>query len=153
MYRWNGNAWEAKQRIFVAKAVTTASATALTIYPFASEAIKPWIQSLVSNCIAAVATAAGFSYSFTTNGYIKFPSWLGSFIVQWGSATLAYNTPTNIYFPVTFNSACYYANFAANAASNTGTSNYVYSKSASYINLVNGAYGNTCTASWFAVGV
>ena len=36
MLRYNGSAWEVKQRIFVAKAVTTASATTLTIYPLRS---------------------------------------------------------------------------------------------------------------------
>lgn len=38
MYRWNGSAREAKQRVFIAKAVTDASTTTLTIYPFGSRA-------------------------------------------------------------------------------------------------------------------
>lgn len=41
----------------------------------------------------------GFASSFTTNGYIVFPSWLGGFIIQWGSVSLAQNA-TGIATPV-----------------------------------------------------
>lgn len=37
MYRWNGSAWEIKQRVFVAKGVTGASTITLSIYPFGSQ--------------------------------------------------------------------------------------------------------------------
>lgn len=37
MKRYNGSAWEVKQRIFVAKAVTTADATTLTTYPLCAK--------------------------------------------------------------------------------------------------------------------
>ncbi|CUH95865.1 putative membrane protein [Propionispora sp. 2/2-37] len=71
--------------------------------------IRSNIQSLVAGCIAAVATAAGFAYSFgSTNGYIKFPSWLGGLIIQWGQATEELfssgiaTVTTGIAFPSTF---------------------------------------------------
>lgn len=37
MYRWNGSAWEQKQRIFIAKAVAGTSTMALYIYPYRSQ--------------------------------------------------------------------------------------------------------------------
>lgn len=40
----------------------------------------------------------GFALSATTNGYIKLPSWLGGFTIQWGSAT----TGGTVTFPTEF---------------------------------------------------
>jgi hypothetical protein len=55
----------------------------------------------VRNAMAAIATAAGFAASFTSNGYIKLPSWLGGFIAQWG---LSGQTATSIAvsYPISF---------------------------------------------------
>ncbi|MCA7953838.1 hypothetical protein LGM43_26575 [Burkholderia seminalis] len=64
------------------------------------------IQALVSSCIAAVANAAGFSASIGSPGYIKFPSWLGSWIVQWGSTGLTNSSGvSSVSFPLAFPSA------------------------------------------------
>jgi len=42
----------------------------------------------------------GFSISIGENGYIVFPTWLGSLIFQWGSATVS--SPSNHSFPIAF---------------------------------------------------
>ncbi|QOK91585.1 hypothetical protein HF908_08900 [Ralstonia pseudosolanacearum] len=65
------------------------------------------IQSLVSSCISAVATSAGFASSLGTNGYVKFPSWLGGWIFQWGLTSITANTDASINFPISFTSAVY----------------------------------------------
>lgn len=46
----------------------------------------------------------GFYASLTTNGYIVFPQWLGSFIIQWGRYSLAAPTGSSvaITFPIPF---------------------------------------------------
>lgn len=62
-----------------------------------------WIRS----SMGAIATAAGFAYSLTGNGYIKFPSWLAGLIIQWGSVvssgTAAGNATAT--FPIAFPTA------------------------------------------------
>ena len=53
-----------------------------------------------------VATTAwsklGFAYSFTTNGYIKFPNWLGGLIIQWGQSAMTSDDTAIITFPIAF---------------------------------------------------
>lgn len=75
------------------------------------------IQTLVSNCIAAVATAAGFAYSFGASGYIKFPSWLGGWVAQW-IATSSWTSLSAISWPSNFPNNCYAAFPASSDASN-----------------------------------
>lgn len=49
----------------------------------------------------------GFSALLAPNGYIKFPSWLGGWIVQWGHNYMATYTGTLVTFPLTFTSSVF----------------------------------------------
>ena len=69
-----------------------------------TEWIRSRIASLVSGCIASVATQAGFAAVAAVNGYIKLPSWLGNIVLQWGFINT--NTGT-ISFPIPFPSNCW----------------------------------------------
>ncbi len=47
----------------------------------------------------------GFVAQLSGIGYIKFPSWLGGLIVQWGSNTVPINGTLNVTLPITFPNA------------------------------------------------
>ncbi len=80
-------------------ATGTATVTATNDATFANNSVRPVSTSWVRGAMAAIATAAGFAMSLSASGYIKFPSWLGSWIVQWG--TLA-STNVGVGFPIAF---------------------------------------------------
>ncbi|WP_426008322.1 phage tail protein [Aeromonas salmonicida] len=47
----------------------------------------------------------GFVAQLSGIGYIKFPSWLGGLIVQWGNSTVPLNGTLNVTLPITFPNA------------------------------------------------
>lgn len=59
-------------------------------------------QAIVQSCISAVAVAMGFQSVLATNGYIKFPTWLGSLVIQWGSFTTSASGYSAWGFPISF---------------------------------------------------
>jgi hypothetical protein len=71
----------------------------------------PASTSWVRNAMAAITTAAGFIHSWGSAGYIRFPTWLGSFLIQWNYVSLAsLGNETDMgyqLFPVTFPNALF----------------------------------------------
>ncbi|MDR6455489.1 gp53-like domain-containing protein [Variovorax paradoxus] len=59
-----------------------------------------WVRSAMSN----IASAAGFALAGGSVGYIKFPSWLGGMIIQFGTSVGTTNAASAyvISYPITF---------------------------------------------------
>ena len=64
-----------------------------------------WVRTSMGN----IASAAGFSAALGgVNGYIKFPSWLGGVVLQWGHVSTwdAVTGAANVTFPIAFPTVC-----------------------------------------------
>lgn len=94
----------------------------------------------------------GFATLLAQNGYIVFPTWMGSLMIQWGFRTVINGTLT---FPIAFSSACW--SIAVSGGSNN--SNVAYSDSLTAANF--DAYGffpgigrgNAVNYKYIAIGV
>jgi hypothetical protein len=64
------------------------------------------IQSLVASCIQGVANGAGFSINLGAAGYLKLPSWLGGWMIQWNGFSTSSSGMLAINWPIAFPSAC-----------------------------------------------
>ena len=102
----------------------------------------------------AIATTAwsllGFAVSVATNGYLKFPTWLGGLILEWGTATGSGSGGTPVSFPLAFPNAVF-AVIPNPTGSTTNLTNYTASVSNSGFNLVTN--GTPISPSfWVAIG-
>lgn len=80
----------------------SASVTSTSDATFADNSRKPVSSNWVRGAMSAIATAAGFATSMAATGYIKFPSWLGGLVLQWGTQLAATQS-----FPVAFPTAVF----------------------------------------------
>lgn len=49
----------------------------------------------------------GFTISATPNGYVIFPTWLGAFVLQWGSVSVSGSATAVLAFPISFPTRCW----------------------------------------------
>ncbi|HEJ6164801.1 TPA: hypothetical protein SL829_002130 [Pseudomonas aeruginosa] len=92
----------------------------------------------------------GFAASFSANGYIALPQWLGGVIFQWGSFSVPASTTSTFSFPIAFPNACWsiVASFGIPAL---GTAN-AGALSLSTYRIQNTYASTTQSGNWFSVG-
>lgn len=144
------------------RAVTSASrradkATAASDPTFADNSTKTASTNWVRGAMLAIATAAGFVISLATNGYIKFPSWLGGLIIEWGSVTQTGGTGyTTSNFPLTFPTACFSICGSARSTTSVGSESLEFGTvtTSTFQNLtINSTNtGFNATINWIAIG-
>lgn len=98
---------------------------------------------------------AGFLSNLAATGYIVFPSWLGGFVVQWGSVSLAQDAITAMTFPLAFPTQCVFA-LASGTKSSISTNAQLQTAMNCTVKSTTGAsFANddsVQTAQWFAIG-
>lgn len=99
--------------------------------------------------VTALKLRSGFAISLTTNGYIKFPTWLGGLIVQWGVDIVNSVGPTTVTLPLAFPVAHAVVLTTASVAGETG---YVSVDSKSLTNFVVRKSGATFGSLWVSIG-
>lgn len=95
----------------------------------------------------------GFAAALTGNGYLKFPSWLGGVILQWGSKTVVAGNNT-VTLPLAFPTSLF---------SVVATQQSPYGSGLTINNIVTVSFIDTATfniasnvpggVNWFAVGI
>lgn len=64
-------------------------------------ATTTWVRA----ALGPIAQAAGFASNLGVTGYIRFPSWLGGWIVQWGYSTITNGAGQNVTLPIAYPNA------------------------------------------------
>lgn len=94
--------------------------TAASDPTFTNNSVKPASTGWVRGAMSAIATAAGFVFSNGAQGYVKFPTWLGGVIIQWGSTNTGAGSSINITFPLAFPNAYRAITLSQNTTSSSG---------------------------------
>lgn len=117
---------------------------------YADSSAKPASTSWVRGAMSAIATAAGFAISVGANGYIKFPSWLGSLIIQWGQ-TLIVTAGTDVTVTLPYGPVSNIRSIVTTEFGSTGFlySAYTYTTTTFKLHGGTGTSGSVC--QWIAI--
>lgn len=97
-----------------------------------------------------------FSYSFATNGYIKFPDIFGGLLIQWGSMIFTTSVlDTTVILPLTYKNRCLAEYSAVHGRDNNFDARVnfeVFNASQARLVVKNNLAGKENEISWFTIG-
>ncbi|MEO8644806.1 hypothetical protein [Pseudomonas sp.] len=148
--------WMTPLRVFqaIAKAVVQATET---VFGWAKVATQALTDAGVDDTtfVTPKKLRWGFVASFTTNGYVAFPSFLGGFILQWGtSPTVSAGGSSAQGLPMAFTTVnlCAVCMAQYSSAPNSGYMISIYGRTLTTLSFYNSNTAVANTACWFAVG-
>jgi hypothetical protein len=139
--------------LVASQALTTVTTASDPTY--VDNSIKPASTGWIRGAMSSIATAAGFACNLAGNGYIKFPSWLGGLIIQWGIATTSSGGNITALLPIAFPSSAFIATTCSFGGSGLTLATVAgLSTTAVTIYTYTSSTGATVAAqtAWFAIG-
>lgn len=146
-------------RVFqaIAKVVTQATETA---FGWAKTATQALTDAGVDDAtfVTPKKLRWGFAINLAANGYVVFPTWLGSLILQWGITNgLATGATGSVFYPIAFNTAPFnvqmtYVDGAANSPATRGGPWQVGAVAATVFNYSHSGSASGAQHYWWAIG-
>lgn len=150
------------QLLAAIQAIITASIPAAT--PDATETVKGKAEIATqaetnagtddARMVSPLKLRNGFANSLTANGYVKFPSWLGGIVLQWGTTASIANAATGtVTFPLTFPTGPFFGTFQSTSAGSGGAAATAYSATLTTTQMtILNTSGGAQVFRWFAIG-
>lgn len=78
-----------------------------SVTPSTAEFLTPSAGDNSQNAATTAWCLLGFAILLSQNGYIKFPTWLGGLVIQWGLSTNPSGSDLIVDFPIEFPNNCF----------------------------------------------
>lgn len=111
--------------------------------------------NLKQTLVTYLSTGTGFSVSLTGNGYIKFPSWLGGLIIQWGRTSFIGQRSETLNFPIAFPNNVFAVSTGEQQSVESAVSRTHYSSTTTAITITRDVDGNVpglISVNYIAIG-
>ena len=101
----------------------------------------------------ALTVLGGLTLSSGTNGYIKLPSWMGGFTIQWGVVFVSISATASVNYPIAFTTVHSVVMTMASASFTAQASSYIDTITTTSFNLTNKSPSSDANFNWIAIGI